>query len=58
MPSSGNITGALNVGGVLTYADVSSKTRWYGYSKKGLQVLADGANITGIATVSSDVSIR
>ena len=56
--SSGNITGALNVGGVLTYADVSSvDSVGMVTARKGLQVLADGANITGIATVSSDVSI-
>ena len=56
--SSGNITGALNVGGVLTYADVSSvDSVGMVTARKGLQVLADGANITGIVTVSSDVNI-
>ena len=56
--SSGNITGALNVGGVLTYADVTNvDSVGMVTARKGLQVLADGANITGIATVSSDVSI-
>jgi hypothetical protein len=50
--ATGTFTGNVSVGGVLTYADVTNvDSVGMVTARKGLQVLADGANITGIVTV-------
>ena len=49
--ASGTITGNLNVGGVLTYEDVTN------VDSVGVITARDGLRVTGIATISGAVSI-
>ena len=49
--ASGTITGNLGVGGVLTYEDVTN------IDSVGVITARDGLRVTGIATISGDVSI-
>ena len=52
--TTGSFDGNVSVGGVLTYADVTNvDSVGMVTARKGLQVLADGANITGIVTATS-----
>ena len=51
-------TGNVSVGGTLTYQDVSSvDSVGLITARKGIQVLADGANITGVTTVGTALSL-
>ena len=50
--SSGTVSGNLSIGGTLTYQDVTNMdVLGIGTFQQGIQVLANGANITGIVTV-------
>ena len=50
--SSGSVSGNLSVGGTLTYQDVTSTdVLGIGTFQQGIQILANGTNISGIVTV-------
>ena len=50
--SSGTVSGNLSIGGTLTYQDVTNMdVLGIGTFQQGIQVLANGANVTGIVTV-------
>ena len=52
--TTGSFDGNVSVGGTLTYQDVTNvDSVGMVTARKGLQVLADGANITGIVTATS-----
>ena len=56
--SSGTVSGNLSIGGTLTYQDVSNvDSVGLITARKGIQVLADGANITGVTTVGTALSL-
>ena len=50
--ASGSFSGNVTVGGTLTYQDVTNMdVLGIGTFQQGIQVLANGANVTGIVTV-------
>ena len=50
--ASGTVSGNLSVGGTLTYQDVTNMdVLGIGTFQQGIQILANGANVTGIVTV-------
>ena len=56
--SSGTVSGNLSIGGTLTYQDVSNvDSVGLITARKGIQVLADGANITGVSTFQDKVHL-
>ncbi|MHA2402387.1 MAG: hypothetical protein ACXADH_05290 [Candidatus Kariarchaeaceae archaeon] len=53
-----NFTGNVTIGGTLTYEDVTNvDSVGMVTARKGIQVLADGINITGITTVGTALSL-
>ena len=56
--TTGNITGNMTVGGVLTYEDVTNiDSVGIITAQSGLRVVGGGATVTGVSTFFSDVSI-
>ena len=52
--SSGTISGNLSIGGTLTYQDVTNVDAvGMVTARKGIQVLADGINVTGVGTFNT-----
>tara|TARA_B100002019_G_scaffold72534_1_gene62628 strand:- start:304 stop:1191 length:888 start_codon:yes stop_codon:yes gene_type:complete len=56
--ASGVVSGNLSIGGTLTYQDVTNMdVLGIGTFQQGIQVLANGVNVTGIVTVGAATSI-